>query len=134
MKLFHNDVFDSGLSAVNANGTKMVLCTQPPTTFAEANNLGSDTPAGFKVAEVTLAPADLPIADRTGGGREITVAAKPGVTALDNSLATDDLHIAILDVANSKLLVVTDETTDQPITSGNPINFPSFKFGFPDPV
>ncbi|HFE31942.1 MAG TPA: hypothetical protein ENJ17_01380 [Gammaproteobacteria bacterium] len=134
MKLFHNDVFDAGLNTVNANGSKMVLCKQPPTTFVEANNLVTDTPAGFKIAEVALVPADLVIADRTGGGREITVAAKPGVSALDSSQATDDLHIAILDVANSKLLVVTDETTDQAVTSGNQVNLPSFKFGFPDPV
>ncbi len=134
MKLFHNDVFDFGLDAVKTNGNKLVLCKQPPTTFVEANNLASDVPAGFKIAEVALVPADLVIADRTGGGREITVAAKPGVNALDNSLATDDLHIAILDATNSKLMVVTDETTDQPVTSGNQVNLPTFKFGYPDPV
>lgn len=132
-KSFHNDVFDNGLNAVKNNGNKVVLCKSPPTTFDEANNLDSDVPAGFRVAEVAMAPGDFTVADRTGGGRECTVSAKSGVTA-DDDAAAPDLHIAVIDTVNSKLLVVTDETSDQAITSGNTVNFPSWAFGFPDPV
>lgn len=47
----------------------------------------------------------------------------------------EDLHIAIYDGgASPRLLVVTDETSNQSLTSGNPVNLPSWKFGHNDPV
>ena len=134
MKLWHNDIFDNGFNAAKINADKMVLCKQPPTTFIEGNNLDTDGSPGFKVAEVAMASGDFTIQDRTGGGREMVVALKSSVTALDDSIVTDDLHIALLDTVNSKLLIVTDETSDQEITTGNPVNFPSWTTGNPDPV
>jgi len=134
MKSFHNDVFDNGLNAVVNNGNKMVLCKQPPTTYAEANNLDTDATPGFKVAEIAMVPADYTVQDLAAGGRECVVAAKAAGNALDDSLVTDDLHFAIVDTVNSKLLVVNDETTDQVITLGNPINIPSWSFNMKDPI
>ncbi len=134
MKSYHNDVFDLGLNTVKTNANKMVLCKQPPLSFTDANNLGTATPAGYKVAEIAMVAGDYTVQDKTGGGRECAVAAKAGVSSLDSSLATDDLHIALLDTVNSKLLVLTDETTNQAITSPNPVDFPTFAFGMSDPV
>lgn len=134
-KSYHNDVFDNGLSAIVSATTKLTLCKAIPTTYTEANNLPSDTPAGFKVGEVVLATPDKVLANKAGGGREITTAAKAsGGNVLASTLGSDDLHFAIIDTVGSRLLAVTDETSNQPLTLGNPINFPSLKFGFTPPV
>lgn len=125
---FDSSVFDNGLNHVIGNGNKLVLVKGIPTTYTDANNLDTDVPAGIKVAEEALAGGDYTLADRVGGGREVTVAAKSGVTALDGSQASDDLHVAVLDTVAQRVLVLTDEATNQPITAGNPINIPAFSF------
>jgi len=133
MKAWHNNVFDNGLNHIDTNCNKMVLCKQPPTSFNEANNLDTDAPPGYKVAEVVMAAVDFTVQDRTGGGRECVVAAK-SAPALDNSLGSDDLHVCLLNTATSEVTVITDETTDQVITTGNTVNIPSFTVFMPDPV
>lgn len=133
-KSINDHVYDNGLLSVSELGNKMVLCKGIPTTYAEANNLDSDSPAGYKVAEVALSGVDYTIQARAGGGREIVVAAKPGITAADGSTSGNDLHIAILDTANSRMLLLTDETSNQVIAEGNLVNFPSFRYGLPAPV
>jgi len=46
----------------------------------------------------------------------------------------EDLHLAIYDGGTPRLLMVTNELTDQAILDANTINIPSFKFGFAAPV
>lgn len=82
-----------------------------------ANSLGS----------VALAQPDLTLADQGSHGRQVTVAAKTIAAASANSGPAPDLHIAILDETASEILIVNDETTDQVITAGNPVN----TFAFP---
>ena len=59
-------------------------------------------------------------------------------TALDNTFVyevREDLHIALYDGSGSpRLLIVNEETSDQVLTSGNPINVPQQKFGFASPT
>lgn len=133
MKYFHDKLFDNGLAYVQTNGNKMVICKGPPATFAEANTLASAGGKGVSGTGVAMASGDFAIGARAGGGREITVTAKSG-TVSDATVGTDDLHIAILNTATSELLLVTDEVTNQALTAGNPVNIPSFKFGFSSPV
>lgn len=80
------------------------------------------------VANVTLAAADVPLTGAAGAARTMTVAAKSGVTTTANSGASPNLHIAIVDATSSKVLLVTDETSDQVITSGNTVNIPSWTY------
>jgi len=134
MKSLHDKVFDNGLDYVKTNCNKLVVCKAPPTTFDEANNLDTGGPAGYKVAEVAMASGDFTIQDKTGGGREIVAAAKPGISPLDDSLTTDDHHFAYLNTTLSELLWVTDETTDPEILLTDTVSFPSLKVGLPDPV
>jgi hypothetical protein len=56
----------------------------------------------------------------------LTTAAKSG-TATAGSGAAPDLHIAFTDNA-SRVLWVTDETSDQVITSGNMVAFPPLTY------
>ncbi len=135
-KSFHDDLFDNGLSEISAAATagtlRMALCSQQPLTLADASTLYDGTANKYRLSdEVTVAAVDVTLADKSGGGREITVAAKTGSVQVTRP-AGDDLHYCLY--ADTRLLYVSDETSDQALTSGNPINFPSFKFGFNDPV
>jgi hypothetical protein len=56
---------------------------------------------------------------------EVTI---PGVGVTS---ATGDLHVAVVDNdAAGAIVFVTDETSDQDITAGNPIIVPTFTVGF----
>ena len=60
-------------------------------------------------------------------------AGAPPADAFANSGAAPDLHIAFTD-STSKVLLVTDETTDQVVTSGNTVNFPILTYTSAQPV
>jgi len=112
------DVFKTG-SGVVGPCTRMVACSAEPTTFTEAN-------ATYALADVTLASGDFTLGNGDGAGntpRKVTIGAKTGVTVDANGTAT---HVALLDVANSKLLEVTT-CTSQVLTAGNSMNFPAWK-------
>jgi len=135
-KTFHNDLPDKGLqqitAAATANTLKLVLCSQQPLTLADAATLHDGSANKYRVSDAISVPiGDVSIGDKSGGGREVTVAAKAG-TAQVTLAPGSDLHYALY--ADTRLLMVSDETSDQALTAGNPINFPAFKFGFGDPV
>jgi hypothetical protein len=46
----------------------------------------------------------------------------------------DDMHFAFVDTVNSKVLWVTQETSGQVITAGNPVNFPALVYKAVQPV
>lgn len=121
-KYLHPDIFDNGLTELSSGtGMTIVVCDGAPTNLTEASNLLSGT--GFRVSnEATLDAADVTLESITNG-RQAAVAAQ-SVSAAENSTATPDLWVAIYD--GTRLLVVTDETSDQELTAGNPITIPAF--------
>lgn len=123
-KSVHNDVLDGALNIVKNNATRMTVCSDEPTTYAEGN-------ATYALADVTVASGDFTNADGDTSGRKCTVAAKSGVLIDASGTAT---HIALLDVTNSKLLYVTTCTSQALTANGsNTVNFPSWKFEIADP-
>ena len=122
-KSVHDDVLDAAHDEIINNCTRMVACSSEPTTFAEAN-------ATYKLADVTLDSGDFTKADGDTSGRKVTVAAQSGVT-VDNSGTFG--HVALLDVANSKLLYVTTGTS-QALTAGNTVDFPAWDIEIRDPA
>ena len=80
------------------------------------------------------------ISSGTGAGQHRNIASNTAtVLTVDSAWTTnpdatsvykivDDLHFCFVDTTNSKVLWVTDETTDQTITSGNPVTFPSLVY------
>jgi hypothetical protein len=125
-KYAHIDVLDGGLNAIKNNATRMLLI--------KAYTAGDSyaTVAGNKIAEVTMAPGDFTISGADAAARVLTVAARSG-TASANSGATPDLHIAFTDNV-SKVLFVTKETSNQVVTSGNTVNFPSLTYTSAQPT
>jgi hypothetical protein len=74
-----------------------------------------------KLAEVTMTSADYTLAT-SGSNRTLTVASGKTSAASAGASGTPDLHVAFTDGA-SRVLWVTDETSNQAIVSGNTINF-----------
>lgn len=97
MRFCHDDVLDTPLDYLAANVTRRTVCSQPPTTYTEAN-------ATYKLAQVTLSSGDFSKSDGVSG-RKTTVAAKTGLTIDTPGIAT---HESLLDVSGTKLLYVTE--------------------------
>lgn len=105
-------VLDGLLDKV-ATATIMTVCTQQPTTRAEAVTT-------YALADVALAGGDFSKAAGDISGRKVTIASKNGVTVDANGTGT---HIALCDGSN--LLYVTT-CTSQTLTLGNLVNFPAW--------
>ena len=125
MAFIADRVFDSGLSVLDTEANRIDICSQEPTTYAQATATYS---LGNKAGITVSAPAD-----RTGGGREVTVSAISDgtVTAVGTVTAT---HFAVVDTVNSRLLVTAQLNASQPVTGGNVFTLTSFTVGIPDPA
>ena len=121
MATLANAVFDNGLSTLTSNGTRIDICSTEPTTYAEATStytLGNDT--------ITIGSP----ADRTGGGREVTVGAVTTASVTGNGTAA---FYAITNGTDT-LLATGSLNTSQAVTSGNTFSLGSFTIGIPDPA
>lgn len=115
-------VFDNGLTVLDTEANKITVTSQESTTYASANSthaLGASTSLSI------AAPAD-----RSGGGREVTVAAITDGSISASGTAT---HYAILDTTNTRLLATGSLSASQGVTSGNTFTLATFKIGIPDP-
>jgi hypothetical protein len=122
MATLANAVFDNGLSTLTTNGTRIDICTTEPTSYAEAT---STYTLGNSGSLSIGSPAD-----RTGGGREVTVAAVSGASVTGTGTAA---FYAITD-GSSNLYVTGDLSASQSVTSGNTFSLGSFTIGIPDPA
>ncbi len=118
-KWAHADTLDNGPASIKANATKMMLIS----AYTAGDSYATVT--GNKLAEVTMASGDYALSS-SGNNRLLTSASGKSSNA-SASAASPNLHIAFTD-GSAKVLWVTDETTDQPITSGNPVNFPALTY------
>lgn len=122
MATLNDRVFDNGLSVLDTEANRIDVTSQEATTYAEATStytLGNSTSLSIS------APAD-----RTGGGRKVTVAAITDGSISATGTAT---HYAIVDTSNSRLLATGTLTASQSVTSGNTFTLATFDIGIPDP-
>lgn len=82
---------------------------------------------------VDMVAADFVSSGASGASRVTAIAAK-SITLTANSGAGPNLHIAIVDSVSSAVLLVTDETSDQVLTSGNTFNVPSWNYTVAQPT
>ena len=123
MALIGDQVFDNGLGVFNTEGEQLDICSQEPTTFAEAQTTYS---LGQKVGPTISTPAD-----RGAGGREVTVSAiTDGAVDADG----DASHWAITDTTNSRLLAAGPLSAPETVTNGNTFTLTQFLIGIPDPA
>jgi len=117
-------VFDQALNYVKNNGTRITVCDTEPTTYTEAITT-------FKLADVDITSGDYtgPAAGDVSG-RKVTVNAQAGVTVDSTGTAT---HVAIVDVPNTTLLIVTT-CTSQAIVATSTIDIPAWDIEIEDPT
>ena len=123
MATLNNRVFDNGLSVLDTEANKILLTSQEATDYTGAN-------VTFALGNSTSLSVAAP-SDRTGGGREVVVAAVSDGSVTSTGTAT---HYAIVDTVNSRLLATGSLTTSQSVSSGNTFSLGSFTIGIPDPV
>lgn len=122
----HADVLDNGPAHIKANATKILLISDY--TFGDSYA----TVTAAKISEANVTTADWTFST-SGNDRVLTSTDNlVGSVAAASSDGTT-VHYAAVDATNSKVLLVTEEGSDQPITSGNPITLKSmvYKSGQP---
>jgi hypothetical protein len=115
---------DAGLDAalaVWADADALYLCTQEPTTFAEASST-------YAVA-VKTSPSIGAAGDRSPNGRKVTVAA---ITDGDVTATGTATHWALTKAAGSLLRATGALSASQAVTSGNTFTLAAFDLGIPD--
>jgi hypothetical protein len=123
MAFLNDRVFDNGLTVLDTEANKILITSAEATTYTEANStyaLGNSTSLSIG------APAD-----RSGGGRQVTVAAITDGSVTTTGTAT---HYAIVDTVNSRLLASGALSASQAVTSGNTFTLTSTTIGIPDPA
>lgn len=116
-------VLDNGLTVLDTEANRLDICSSEPTTYTEATSTNS---LGNKTNPSIGAPAD-----RSGGGREVTVAAITDGSVTASGTAT---HYAITDTSNSRLLAAGALSASQAVTLNNTFSLGSFAVGVPDPA
>jgi|TARA_R110000744_G_scaffold54649_2_gene115929 hypothetical protein len=123
MATLDNRVFDNGLTVLDTEADKIIITSQEATTYTNANStyaLGNSTSLSI------AAPSD-----RSGGGREVVVAAITDGSVTGTGTAT---HYAIVDVSATRLLATGSLTASQSVTSGNTFTLSTVSIGIPDPA
>ena len=123
MATLNNRVFDNGLTVLDTEANKILVTSQEATTYTEAN-------ATYALGNSTSLSISAP-ADRTGGGREVTVSAISDGAVTGTGTVT---HYALVDTSNSRLLATGSLTASQAVTSGNTFTLGAFTVGIPDPT
>lgn len=114
----HPDVLDQGPNFIKTNCNKMALIS----TYTFGDSYA--TVNGNILAEATMTSTDFTFSS-SGNDRVLTVAPGKSDASANASGGSATNHIAFVDTNTSKVLWVTKETSNQAVTQGNPVNFPS---------
>lgn len=121
MAAFFADYCLDALLAKIQEATHLVLCSQAPTTYAEANTTYK---LGTKASPTIGSPADA-----SPDGRGVTVSAISDGTVDANGTAT---HVALIDTGNSRLLAHQALSASKALVTGSPFTLTSFVVRQPD--
>jgi hypothetical protein len=124
-KYAHPDVLDQGPDLIRTDCDKMAVLDAY--AFGDSYAIVN----GNILAEVAMADADFTFGN-SGNNRTLTSAA--GKTDASANATGPASHIAFLDTVNSKVLWVTEETSGQTVTAGNPVTFPSLVYTAAQPT
>lgn len=116
-------VFDSGLTVLDTEANKILITSAEATTYTQAN-------ATYALGNSTTLSIGAPAA-RSGGGRQVTIAAITDGSVTATGTAT---HYAIVDTTNSRLLATGSLSASQAVTSGNTFTLSSAVIGIPGAV
>ena len=123
MAYLNDRVFDNGLTVLDTEANKILICSAQPATYTEAN-------ATYALGNSTSLSIGAPAA-KSGGGRQVTIAAISDGSVTATGTAT---HYAIVDTSATRLLAAGSLTASQSVTSGNTFTLTSTTIGIPGPV
>lgn len=126
-KYAHPDVLDNGPAHIRTNCNRMAAVS----AYAFGDSYAAVNAA--ILADVAMDPSDFTLGS-AGNNRTLTTASGKQDSAANASGGGAGMHIAFLDTATSRVLWVTEETSDQTITAGNPITFPSLVYTVNQPI
>lgn len=127
-KWVHADVLDGGLNQIKNNCDKLILTS----TYAAGDSYA--TVVANTLAETAMSSTDFTLGTGASSARTLTSASGKQDAAANASGGGAPMHLCFVDTVNSKVLWVTDETSDQTITAGNPVTFPSLVYTASQPV
>lgn len=107
MAFLIDNVYDSGLSYVTSNGTRIDICSQEPTTYTQAT---STYTLGNKTSMTVGSPTN-----GTTDGRKVVV---PAITTGSVTATGTASHWALTNASNT-LIATGSLTSTQGVTSGN---------------
>lgn len=120
-KFAHQQVLDNGLNYIKSNCDKIALIS----SYSVGESYS--TVAAKVLAEATMVSTDFTLAS-SGNNRTLTSAAGKQDTSANATGGSATNHIAFLNTTGSEVLWVTEETSGQVVTAGNPVNFPSLVY------
>lgn len=120
-KFAHANVLDGGLLYIKNNCNKIALLS----AYAAGDSYATVT--ANILADAAMTSSDFTLSS-SGNNRVLTSASGKQDTAADATGGSASNHLAFLNTTGSEVLWVTNETTGQVITSGNPVTFPSLSF------
>ena len=119
----HPDVYDNGLVTLSENSNmSIVLTAEAPSSRQEAVDL-LGTGSGKRISTVISLPSASVTLGNISGGRRAQIGSSVGNAAVTTT-GSENIFVAIYD--NSRLLVITEESSNQQMTEGNPITIPIF--------
>jgi electron transfer flavoprotein alpha subunit len=116
-KWVRSGVLDSGLNDIKTNASTMLLISAYTAGDTYATVVANKLNAG-----VAMTSTDYTLAS-AGNNRTLTVTSGKTAAATATATGTPDLHIAFTD-GTANVIWVTDETSNQAITTGNTLTFP----------
>ena len=117
-------VLDGALNVLTSNGDRIDLCSSEPTTYG---GIASVSLGNFTSLSIGSA------ADRSGGGREVTVAAITSASAGSITATGTATHYAISNGSDA-LYATGTLSASQSVTTGNTFTLAAFTIGIPDPA
>lgn len=122
----HQQVLDNGLNYIKNNCDKVALISSYSVGESYA------TVVAKILAEAAMTSTDFTLGS-SGNDRTLTSAGKSD-TAANATGGSATNHIAFLNTTGSEVLWVTEETSGQVVTTGNPVNFPSLAYTSKQPT
>jgi hypothetical protein len=118
----HDRVFDNGLTVLDTEATGLYLCSQQPTTYTEAITT-------YALASKSSGYTSGSPADGVSNGRRVTFPAITDGTCSASGTAT---HFAVVDSANSRLLLAHSLSASVATANGATMTLAAFDFTKPD--
>ena len=117
-------VLDGALNILTSNGDRIDLCSSEPTTYSGISSVSLGNFTSLSIGSA---------ADRSGGGREVTVAAITSASAGSITGTGTATHYVISNGSDA-LYATGALSASQSVTTGNTFTLAAFTIGIPDPA